>query len=166
MEWTLGIHRFAPLPKYASQTLRRWLRRRSPSQGERTVTYFHGCAANYYEVETGRMAIEVLEHNGSRVLTPTQGCCGLPLQSNGLFDDARRYVRRLVAALAPTVSDGHAIVATSTSCGLMLKREAREILGVQDDDLELVDKHTFDVCEFLLDLHECGSFVPASGRSS
>ena len=48
----------------------------------------------------------------------------------------------------------------------MLKREAREILGVQDDDLELVGKHTFDVCEFLLDLHECGSFVPASGRSS
>lgn len=64
------------------------------------------------------------------------------------------------------MSDGHAIVATSTSCGLMLKREAREILGVQDDDLELVGKHTFDVCEFLLDLHECGSFVPASGRSS
>lgn len=156
MERTLGIHRFAPLPRYAGQTLRRWLRRRSPSQGERTVTYFHGCAANYYEVETGRMAVEVLEHNGFRVLTPAQGCCGLPLQSNGLFDDARRYVRRLVAALAPAARDGHFIVATSTSCGLMLKREAREILGVQDDDLELVGKHTFDICEFLLDLHERG----------
>ncbi len=120
------------------------------------MTYFHGCAANYYEVETGRMAVEVLEHNGFRVLTPAQGCCGLPLQSNGLFDDARRYVRRLVAALAPAARDGHFIVATSTSCGLMLKREAREILGVQDDDLELVGKHTFDICEFLLDLHERG----------
>ena len=38
-------------------------------------------------------------------------------------------------SLAPYARDGHDIVATSTSCGLMLKREAREILGVEDDDL-------------------------------
>ena len=156
LERTFGIHRFAPLPRYAGQTLRRRLRRRPASQGHTTVTYFHGCAANYYEVETGRMAVEVLEHNGFRVLTPRQGCCGLPLQSNGLFDDARRHVRRLVGALAPAARAGHAIVATSTSCGLMLKREAHEILGVDDDDLAMVGARTFDICEFLLDLHERG----------
>lgn len=168
LERMLGIHRFAPLPRYAGQTLRRWLRRRPASQGQKTVTYFHGCAANYYEVETGRMAVEVLEHNGFCVLTPPQGCCGLPLQSNGLFEDARRHVRRLVAALAPAARAGHAIVATSTSCGLMLKREAHEILGVDDDDLATVGARTYDICEFLLDLHERGElrtdFQPVERR--
>ena len=72
------------------------------------------------------------------MIVPRQGCCGLPLQSNGMFDDARGYVRRLAAQLAPYARAGHDIVATSTSCGLMLKREAHEILGVEDDDLRVV----------------------------
>jgi glycerol-3-phosphate dehydrogenase subunit C len=156
MQKTLGIHRNAPMPQFAGRTLRRWLRRRPVAAGERTIVYFHGCAANYYEVETGRMAVEVLEHNGFRVIAPPQGCCGLPLQSNGLYDDARSYVRKLATQLAPYAREGHDIVATSTSCGLMLKREAREILGVDDDDLAVVASRMVDVCELLLDLHDRG----------
>ena len=48
------------------------------------------------------------------------------------------------------------IVANSTSCGLMLKREAREILGIDDEDLALVGARTFDICELLRDLHDAG----------
>ena len=44
-------------------------------------------------------------------------------------------MHRLVAQLAPYAREGIDIVATSTSCTLMLKREALEILGVDDDDL-------------------------------
>ena len=36
------------------------------------------------------MVVAVLEHNGFRVVVPKQDCCGLPLQSNGVFDDARK----------------------------------------------------------------------------
>jgi glycerol-3-phosphate dehydrogenase subunit C len=40
----------------------------------------------------------------------------------------------------------------------MLKREAREILELEDDeDLRTVSAHMFDICEFLLDLHERGA---------
>jgi len=87
---------------------------------------------------------------------PRQECCGLPLQSNGIFDSARSYVRRLVAGLAPYARQGYTIVATSTSCGLMLKREAREILGVEDDDLRVVSSQTYDICEFLAELDLAG----------
>ena len=39
----------------------------------------------------------------------------------------------------------------------MLKREAHEILGVEDDpDLELVSRRTYDICELLLELHDRG----------
>ena len=87
---------------------------------------------------------------------PPQDCCGLPLQSNGAFEAARRYVRRLIATLAPYARAGHPIVTTSTSCGRMLKREAREILDVEDEDARVVSEHTYDLCEFLLLLHERG----------
>ncbi len=157
VEATLGLHRDAPLPDFSRRTFQAWARRHpQPPQATRTVVYFHGCAANYNEPRVARMAVEVLEHNGFRVIVPPQDCCGLPLQSNGAFEPSRRYVRALVARLAPYARDGHMIVANSTSCGLMLKREAREILGIDDPDLALVGERTFDICELLRDLLDAG----------
>jgi glycerol-3-phosphate dehydrogenase subunit C len=151
---TLGIHEAAPLPRLAGRTFQRWARRHPPRAAEKAVVYFHGCSTNYYEPRLGEMVVAVLEHNGFRVLIPEQDCCGLPLQSNGAFTAARGYVRRLVASLAPYARRGYDILASSTSCGLMLKREAREILDVEDDDLRAVSERLFDVCEFLLALHD------------
>jgi glycerol-3-phosphate dehydrogenase subunit C len=155
-ERLLGVHRDAPMPRFAGQTFQRWARRRGTPARARSVVYFHACGTNYYEPSLGRMVVAVLEHNGFGVFIPEQDCCGLPLQSNGDFDTARRYVRRLVARLAPYARDGYDIVTSSTSCGLMLKREAREILGMEDDDLRLVSARLYDLCEFLLVLHDRG----------
>ncbi len=156
LEATLGIHRSAPLPRYAGRTFQAWARRRGLRQGQRGVVYFHGCSTNYFEPRLGEMTVAVLQHNGVDVIVPPQDCCGLPLQSNGAFEDARRYVRRLVSRLAPHARRGLDIVSTSTSCGLMLKREAHEILGVDDEDLKLVSSRTYDICEWLARLHERG----------
>jgi glycerol-3-phosphate dehydrogenase subunit C len=157
-EKALGIHRHAPLPRFAGRTFRSWARRQPApaTAGTRRVAYFHGCSTNFFEPGLGRKAVAVLAHNGCRVVLPRQGCCGLPLQSNGIFGAARGYVRRLAAGLAPYARRGYTIVATSTSCGLMLKREAREILGVEDDDLRAVSGQAYDICEFLAELHQAG----------
>jgi glycerol-3-phosphate dehydrogenase subunit C len=156
LESTLGVHRDAPLPRFAGGTFQRWARRHPDAIANRTVAYFHGCGTNYYEPAVGRMVVAVLEHNGFRVAVPKQDCCGLPLQSNGNFESARKYVRRLAAALAPYARAGIPIVTNSTSCGLMLKREAREILELEDEELRLVGEQTYDLCEFLLALHDRG----------
>ena len=155
-ERLLGIHRHAAVPRFAGRTFQRWARKHVSPAAERTIVYFHNCGTNYYEPAVGRMTVEVLEHNGFHVVVPPQDCCGLPLQSNGNFPAARAYVRRLAANLAPYAREGCAIVANSTSCGLMLKREAREILEVEDDDLVVVSDAMYDLCEFLLLLHERG----------
>jgi glycerol-3-phosphate dehydrogenase subunit C len=156
IERAIAVDRRAPMPTFAGRTFRRWSRKHQPPATEKTVVYFHGCSTNYFEPRLGEMAVAVLEHNGYRVEVPDQGCCGLPLQSNGLFDSARDYVGKLTKALAPYARAGHDIVATSTSCGLMLKREAREILGVDDPDLEAVSQRMFDICEWLVMLHNRG----------
>jgi glycerol-3-phosphate dehydrogenase subunit C len=157
IERALGLHRDAPMPSFAGRTFRSWAKRhRSPPAARRAV-FFHGCGTQYYEPDVGEMTVAVLEHNGFQVEVPKQDCCGLPLQSNGLFADARTYVLRLARALAPHVGDGTIIVGNATSCTLMLKREAREILGIEDDSaLKLVSERTYDVCELLLELHHQG----------
>lgn len=162
LETAVGIHRSAPLPKWAGRTFQSWAKRHTSAPSTKEVVYFHGCSTNYFEPRLGKMTVDVLEHNGFHVVVPPQGCCGLPLQSNGLFDDARTTVKRLVSHLAPYAHRGLDIVATSTSCGLMLKREAIEILDLEDDeDLRAVSERTVDICEFLWGLHERGELDTA-----
>ncbi len=157
IEKAIGIHHKAPVPSYAGRTFQRWARRHAVPASPRRVAFFHGCGTNYYEPRLGEMTVELLEHNGLAVEVPKQDCCGLPLQSNGLFDDARGYVHRLAARLAPYARQGIDIVGTSTSCTLMLKREALEILGMYDDpDLQVVSGRVFDICEYLLAMHDRG----------
>ncbi len=158
VEKVIGIDREAAMPTAHSQTLPGWNKRRqkNPKAGTKgKVVYFHGCAAKYFEIETGQKTIEVLEHLGYEVIVPKQGCCGLALQSNGLFDAARQYVRKMVMDLRSGGKD-LPIIATSTSCGSMLKREANEILGVKDPELADVSSRMVDIMEFLRDLHDKG----------
>jgi glycerol-3-phosphate dehydrogenase subunit C len=156
-ERIVGLHRDAPMPRFAGRTFQRWARAHMAPAAQRRVAFFHGCGTNYYEPRLGELTVALLEHNGYRVEVPKQDCCGLPLQSNGLFDDARGYVHRLAKRLAPYAREGVDIVGTSTSCTLMLKREALEILGMADDaDLRLVSGRVFDICEYLVAMHERG----------
>src|SRR4051794_11901734 len=156
-ERMLGIDRRAAVPPYAGRTFQAWARKHVSPPAERRVAYFHGCGANWYEPDSGRRAVELLEHIGCQVEVPRgQSCCGLPLQSNGMFEAARKYVRAMARALAPAARAGVDIVGTSTSCTLMLKREAREILELDDDDLRVVSDHVYDICEYLLMLHDRG----------
>ncbi|HKE80407.1 MAG TPA: anaerobic glycerol-3-phosphate dehydrogenase subunit C [Solirubrobacteraceae bacterium] len=157
-EKLLKVHRDAAAPEFAGRRFSTWARKRTSPATGRKVVYFHNCGTEYYEPWEGEKLVAILEHNGFEVVVPKQDCCGLPLQSSGLFGDARKVVLRLAKALAPHVRDDDTvIVGNATSCTLMLKREAREILGLEDDpDLRLVSERTYDICEFLLELHDRG----------
>lgn len=163
IEKVVGIAREAPLPAFARQTFRSWADRRTGRQPAprpgRQVVYFHGCATNYYEPWIGQAAVEVLEHNGFHVIIARQGCCGLPLLSNGAFPQARAYHERNIQSLLPYVRQGIPIIGTSTSCTLTLKAEAPELLGMHDSETRLLAENTYDIFEFLRLLHERGELA-------
>lgn len=158
VEKVIGIHRDAPMPRAHTQTITGWLKKRTrtappPTRG--TLVFFHGCAGGYFEVETSKKSIEVLEHLGYEVLVPKQGCCGLAEQSNGLFDGATRKVLKLCDELRSSGRD-LTIISSSGSCTGMLKHEAHLIMGVDDARLADVGTRIRDIMEFLLELHEAG----------
>jgi glycerol-3-phosphate dehydrogenase subunit C len=157
----VGIDRRAPLPPFTGRTFRSRLGARGRRGGgdsepgpTEAVVYFHGCAANYYEPHVGQAAIDVLRRNGYAAIVPDQDCCGLPLISNGLYGGARKKARRNLSVLAGYARAGYRIVGTSTSCTHTLKSEYREMLDLDDADARAVADATWDICEFLLDLHE------------
>ncbi|WP_175955920.1 anaerobic glycerol-3-phosphate dehydrogenase subunit C [Schaalia sp. Marseille-Q2122] len=158
-EAVIGIHRSAPMPTAQTRTFESWFRKHTPlpkagTNGQQVI-FFHGCAGEYFEVETSIHSVQVLEHLGYEVLVPPHGCCGLALQSNGLYDDARKYVSRLSNDLRAANRDA-LIVTASGSCGGMLKHEAKDILRMDTPELNDVSVRTRDICEFLMDLYDEG----------
>jgi glycerol-3-phosphate dehydrogenase subunit C len=133
------------MPRWAGYTFRGWWQKRQQyrHQGvkavhaydpDRTVVYFHGCATNSYEPHVGRTAIAVSWSTWAlTVIVPPLQCCGLPMQSNGDFDAARRYARRNVTWLEPYARQRHPVVGTSASCMMALKGDYEHILGMSDD---------------------------------
>ncbi len=161
-ERVMGIARSAPLPRWSTKgTLRDWLRRTSrrrlrTKSNDQKVVFFHGCATQYYEPFVGKAAVAVLEHNGFEVIVPPQNCCGLPMLSNGEFGAAGQYHRNNVARLAGFARAGFPIIGTSTSCTLTLKEEAPELLDMHDEGSTTLAQGTWDIFEFLSDLHQRG----------
>jgi glycerol-3-phosphate dehydrogenase subunit C len=158
MEYTLGIHHSAPLPKFSNQLFTTWFQNHpQPTAAKRKVVYFHGCSTQYYEPRIGRAAVQVLEANGCEVIVPPQNCCGLPMLSNGEFAAARKYHETNVRSLVQYAQQGIPIIGTSTSCTLTIKNEAPELLDMDDADTNLVAMDIYDFNEYLLLLHEEGS---------
>jgi glycerol-3-phosphate dehydrogenase subunit C len=165
LERAIGLHRDAAMPHFSPMSFQSWARtHRRPKGAARTVAYFHGCATQSFEPEVGATLIRVLERNGVAVTIPRQGCCGLPLISNGDFESAGGYARRLVRHLRGSAADPGVIVANSTSCGMTLKAKYRELLRMEDPDTTTVSRAVYDICEFLADLHDRGELDTRFGH--
>lgn len=153
----LGIHREAPLPVFAKKTLRQLetqitMTKPAPDHEDRSwVAYFHGCRTNYVEPFLGELTIQVLEQLGCSVILPSQGCCGSPLQANGLFKDARRYAIKNLEALQPFLSADIPILGTSASCIQQIKHNYREVLGLNGRGFDALAYATQDVFEWILE---------------
>ena len=166
MERAVGIHHKRPLPRYQWLTFERWFKRHPrPKQARRTVAYFYGCWVDFNERKLGEQVVAVLERNGIQVIVPHQQCCGIPAVVNANMDLARQYgvenIRRL-SALPADVD----IIASSTSCGLMLKHDYAHLLEIPG--AEKVGSRVYDICEYLWMLHEAGElsldFQPVQTR--
>lgn len=154
MERFVGIHRRRPLPKYQWLTFERWFRQRSrPVRVRRKVAYFYGCWVNYNDRRLGERAVAVLERNGIEVVVPRQQCCGIPAVVNSNMDLARKYGAKNVSLLTP-IAEQMDIVASSTSCGLMLKHDYGHLLDIPGS--ERLGTRTYDIMEYLWMLHEAG----------
>jgi len=181
MEKAIAIDRDAPFPTFHFRKFRSWFFSRPNVAGASTVrgaavpgtsrpkvAYFHGCATQHYEADVGKAIVAVLEHNGFEVILPPQNCCGLPMQSNGNFTEARRYALANLAKLAPYAGQGIPIVVGGTSCGLELKTDYRELLGIHTPEATLVAEHVYDINEFLWLQYEAGQlktdFQPQENR--
>jgi FAD/FMN-containing dehydrogenase/Fe-S oxidoreductase len=150
LERVVGIDRRRPLPALASETFTDWFRRRpAPATAPRgEVVLFDDTFVTYNAPWIGQAAVQLLEKAGYRVVLVDRKCCGRPMISKGMLEEAREHSRWNVAQLAPYAKRGVPIVGLEPSCLLTLRDEAVDL--VRTDDARAVAKQTFLFEEFLV----------------
>lgn len=121
-EMVTGISHRRPFVPVARQSL---FQRVEPvaGAGRMQVLYFSGCYAGYIRPAIGTALVHTLTRLGITVHTPPQHCCGLPLLTKGMADEAREKVRRNLARWQHLLDRVDHIVVTCSSCGLALMDE-------------------------------------------
>jgi Fe-S oxidoreductase/FAD/FMN-containing dehydrogenase len=153
----LGVAPERHLPPFARRTFaKRWERYQErrptdrPTRGK--VVYFHDTFTNYNYPKIGVATVKLLEAAGFEVVVEERRvCCGRPMLSKGLVNDARKMARKNVAVLAPHVKEGIPIIGTEPSCILTFRDEYPSLLP-NDEDTALVAENAFMIDEFLAKL--------------
>jgi len=116
---------------FARRPLPRWRRDyfRDTGTAKGDVVLFVDTFNRYFEPENARAAKAVLEAAGYRVQIPNRVCCGRTFLSVGMVNEAKREAERLLAALAPAVARGAAIVGLEPSCLYSLRDEIPALLA-------------------------------------
>jgi FAD/FMN-containing dehydrogenase/Fe-S oxidoreductase len=163
LERVVGIDRRRPLPELASETFTEWFHRRpAPATTPRgEVVLFHDTFATYNCPEVGQAAVELLDAGGYRVVLVDKKCCGRPMISKGMLDEAREHARWNVERLHPYAARGVAIVGLEPSCLLTLRDESVDLL--RTDEARTVARESLLLEQFLLRERQRGLELPFGG---
>jgi len=159
--WT-GLSARRSLPRWRRDT---FLRQSAPATDAcADAVLFIDTFTNYFEPENAHAALAVLRAAGYRVHVARAAagdaesnrplCCGRTYLTAGLVDDAKREAQRVVAALAPHVARGAAIVGLEPACLLSLRDEFL-VMGLGEAAAKLADR-AFLIEEFLAREHAAG----------
>ncbi len=103
------------------------------------VVLFAGCTVNYMYPHLGESLIRVLNAlDYEVVLLKREVCCGSPLLSLGLTDEAGRFARRNVDAVRGLKAD--AILSLCPTCVTTLRKQYEWLAG---ESIDVVDTVTF-----------------------
>jgi FAD/FMN-containing dehydrogenase/Fe-S oxidoreductase len=127
----IGVDGRRSLPAWTRRTLaKRLVGRASSPHGASapSVTLFNDTFLNHYHPEIGLAAIEVLERGGCRVNVVRPGCCGRPMISQGLLDEAQSNAAKLVSGLLSIAERGEKILFCEPSCLSAIKEDVPALL--------------------------------------
>ena len=147
----LGISSRRQQPRFARQSLPDWFAQRDRSRIAAAkfgaVALYNDTFMNYNYPEIGIAAVELLEAAGYEVQLVNGGCCGRPMISKGMLDQARELARSNMAGLYDFARQGIPIVGCEPSCLLTLRDEYPEF--VPGEQARVVAEHSFLIDEFL-----------------
>ncbi|MCK5516047.1 MAG: anaerobic glycerol-3-phosphate dehydrogenase subunit C, partial [Desulfobulbaceae bacterium] len=155
LEKSLGMDAKRHLPQFHNRTLRKILKTRKKFTGVREVVFFLGCYSNYNDPEgEGLAIIDVLEHNGVKIILPEFKCCGIARISAGAQDQIIDEIHHNINLLQEYTEQNIPIIFSEPSCALAVKNEYPRI--VKSETSQKVADNCYDIHQYLMTLHKQG----------
>jgi FAD/FMN-containing dehydrogenase/Fe-S oxidoreductase len=149
-EKLLGIDRRRKLPEWRRETLAQWFERRGSNTATADVVLFNDTFINHYNPEIGIAATEVLEAAGLHVALSAGACCGRPLISQGLLEQARALAESNAVLLHDLAAKGRPIIFCEPSCLSAIREDVPSLLrGELQQKAQAVARSSFLFEEFL-----------------
>ena len=123
-----GVDPRRSLPKVTKKTFSKRFPGLPQGAGPAEVLLFNDTWNEYQRPEVGEGAVRLLAAAGARVRVPEVVCCGRPMLSEGLVEEARENARRNVDLLYPLVERGLPLVGLEPSCILTIRDDYRKLL--------------------------------------
>jgi len=178
-QMVLGIHPKRKPPKFVRQTFTKWFKSRqgqnppkSPFRkggletatfvGTDTVVLLNDTYMNYNYPEIGKAAVALLEAAGLKVVLSATKCCGRPMISKGLLDDATANAVANIDQLYAYAEQGIPVIGCEPSCLLTFKDEYPQL--VRDERANKVAENSYMIDEFLMKLQEDGKLELTLGK--
>jgi len=146
-----GIDPRRSLPKVTGNTFSKRFPDLPQGAGPARVALFNDTWNEYQRPEIGEGAVRLFAAAGAKVDLPRVVCCGRPMLSEGLIDDARRNARRNLDLLYPLVERGVPLVGLEPSCILTIRDDYKKLLP-DDERVEKLAGATRLFEEALLEL--------------
>ena len=167
----LGIHPKRKPPKFVRQTFAKWFKGRggenppkspftkrglgtSSLQSTDTVVLLNDTYMNYNYPEIGKAAVALLEAAGLNVVLSDTKCCGRPMISKGMLDDATANAVSNIDQLYAYAEQGIPVIGCEPSCLLTFRDEYPQL--VRDDRAQKVAENSYMIDEYLMQLQEDG----------
>jgi Fe-S oxidoreductase len=178
-QMVLGIHPKRKPPKFVRQTFTKWFKSRqgqnppkSPFMkggletatvvGTDTVVLLNDTYMNYNYPEIGKAAVALLEAAGLKVVLSDTKCCGRPMISKGLLDDATANAVSNIDQLYAYAEHDIPVIGCEPSCLLTFKDEYPQL--VRDERANKVAENSYMIDEFLMKLQEDGKLELNLGK--
>ena len=145
-----GISQRRSLPRMAEDTFSGWFRKRKERSGNvKQVVYFHDTWSEFFYPEIGKAVTGVLESLGFQVLLERRRkCCGRPMLSTGMVEEARKNAVQNVNVLSGYARRNIPVVFSEPSCLSAFRDEYVDLLP-GNESLGALLPNIHSVCEFL-----------------
>ena len=156
----VGFHPDRSMPLLTSYTLSAWLKKRKSkiASFERKVYFFCDEFTNYYDVEIGKKAIQLLENIGYEVIIPQHVESGRSYLSKGLVNQAAVLINQNIDLLASVVCDDIPLVGIEPSTILSFRDEYIDLASPLNKEKAIrLAKQTFTIEEFISNEFEKGN---------
>jgi FAD/FMN-containing dehydrogenase/Fe-S oxidoreductase len=123
-----GIDPRRRLPAVTHRTFSERFPELPQGEGPVEVALFNDTWNEYQRPEVGQGMVRLFAAAGAKVLLPEVVCCGRPMLSEGLVEQARKNARRNLDLLTPLVERGVPLVGLEPSCILTMREDYEKLL--------------------------------------